>query len=282
MIKKLKNYLLDVRDRQQITIALAKGGAMMKAREVDLTRPQSWEFSGFSQNGEDGILDVLRKQLLSSNRYFIEIGAADGMQNNSSWMVVVEQYDGLMIEGDSILAERAKRMLSTHSIGLECINMFVSSKNIQELKSISLHTNPDVFSLDIDGIDYYIAEAIMEGGFRPKIFAVEYNSVFGPERSMTIAYKDNFVFKKAHPTQLYYGVSIAAWKKLFKRYGYRFVTVDRKGVNAFFADPACFDEDFLNKIDGPVFAENAYQFRKYRGSFEKQFPLISDQEFTEI
>jgi hypothetical protein len=274
--------MLDVRDRQQITIALAKGGAMMKAREVDLTQPSTWEFSGFSQNGEDGILDVLRKQLLSSNRYFIEIGAADGMQNNSSWMVVVEQYDGLMIEGNPLLVERAKRMLSTHSIGLECLEMFVSSKNIQELKSISLHTNPDVFSLDIDGIDYYIAEAIMEGGFRPKIFAVEYNSVFGPERSMTIAYKDNFVFKKAHPTQLYYGVSIAAWKKLFNHYGYRFVTVDRKGVNAFFVDPTCFNEDFLNKIDGPVFAENAYQFRKYRGSFEKQFPLIFDQEFTEI
>lgn len=276
------NYLLDVRDRQQMAIALGKGGAMMQARSIDLSQPGTWEFSGFSQNGEDGILDVLRKQLLNSNRYFIEIGSADGMQNNSSWLVVAEQYDGLMIEGNPRLVDRAKRMLLNHSIGLECLNMFVNSENIQELKSLALHSNPDVFSLDIDGIDYYIAKAIMDGGFRPKIFAVEYNSVFGPEQSMTIPYQENFVFAKAHFTQLYYGVSIVAWRKLFNYYGYRFVTVDRKGVNAFFVDPACFDIGFLDAINGTEFAENIYQFRKFKGGFEKQFPLIADQKFQKF
>ena len=282
MIKKLLNYLLDVRDRQQMAIALGKGGAMMPARSIDLMRPSTWEFSGFSQNGEDGILDVLRKQLLNSNRYFIEIGSADGMQNNSSWLVVAEQYNGLMIEGNPRLVERAKRMLLSHSIGLECLNMFVNSENIQELKSLALHSDPDVFSLDIDGIDYYIAKALMDGGFRPKIFAVEYNSVFGPERSMTIPYQENFVFTQAHSTQLYYGVSIAAWRKLFTHYGYRFVAVDSKGVNAFFVDPGCFDESFLRAINGPAFAENIYQLRKFKGAFEMQFSLIADQKFQEV
>jgi hypothetical protein len=276
------NYLLDVRDRQQMAIALGKGGAMMHARNIDLTQPGSWEFSGFSQNGEDGILDVLRKQLLNSNRYFIEIGSADGMQNNSSWLVVAEQYNGLMIDGNPRLVERSKRMVLNHSIGVECLNMFVNSESIEELKSIALYSDPDVFSLDIDGIDYYIAKAIMEGGFRPKIFVVEYNSVYGPDRSMTIPYQDDFVFTKAHSTQLYYGVSISGWRKFFEQYGYRFVTVDRKGVNAFFVDPACFKEDFLNEINGPVFAENIYQHIKFKGSFEKQFPLIDDQEFEHI
>ena len=56
MLADLKNYLLDLRDRQRIGIALSKGGAMMSARRIDLRLPESWEFSGFSQNGEDGIL----------------------------------------------------------------------------------------------------------------------------------------------------------------------------------------------------------------------------------
>lgn len=282
MIKKFMNYLLDVRDRQKIAIALGKGGAMMHARNIDLTQPGSWEFSGFSQNGEDGILDVLRKQLLNSNRYFIEIGAADGMQNNSSWLVVAEQYNGLMIEGNPRLVERAKRLIPNHSIGVECLNMFVNSENVAELKSLALHSDPDVFSLDIDGVDYYIAKAIMNGWFRPKIFAVEYNSVYGPDRSMTVPYKNDFAFTKAHPTQLYYGVSISAWRKFFDQRGYRFVTVDRKGVNAFFVDPACFNVRFLNEIKGPSFAENIYQYKKFKGSFEKQFSLIADQEFEYI
>lgn len=282
MIKKLINYLQDVRNLQLINIALSRGGAMMRSRNIDLTKSRTWEFSGFSQNGEDGILDVLRKQLLSSNRYFIEIGSADGIQNNSSWLVVAEQYNGLMIEGDKRLVERAKRQIPRYCIGVEILNMFVNAGNIKDLKSLSLHEDPDVFSLDIDGIDYYIVKEIMDGGFRPKIFVVEYNSVYGPTQSMTIPYQDNFVFTKAHSTNLYYGASICAWKKLFSQYGYRFITIDRQGVNAFFVDPACFDADFLNKLNNPNFVENIYQYRKFNGSFEKQFRLIADQEFVYV
>lgn len=265
-----------------MAIALAKGGAMMQARNIDLTQPSTWEFSGFSQNGEDGILDVLRKQLLSSNRYFIEIGSADGIQNNSSWMVVVEQYNGLMIEGNPRLVERANRLILSHSIGAECLNMFVNSENIQELKSLALHSDPDVFSLDIDGIDYYIAKAIMDGGFRPKIFVVEYNSVFGSDRSMTIPYMDDFVFTKAHSTQLYYGVSVAGWRRFFESRGYHFVTVDRNGVNAFFVDPTFFAPTFLDGIKPLEFAENRYQYQKFRLTNEKQFELIEDLKYAGI
>lgn len=282
MIKRFKNYLLDLRDRQRIIIALSKGGAMMNARNIDLKLPATWEFSGFSQNGEDGILDVLRKQLKVGNRYFIEIGVSDGIENNSAWLVVAEKFGGIMIEGDPKLAARANRMIAGHSVGSECYNMFVTRENVQELKTLAFYQDPDVFSLDIDGNDYYIAQAILDGGFRPKIFVVEYNSVYGPERSVTVEYHDNFAFSSAHPTQLYYGVSISGWRKFFESHGYRFVTVDRNGVNAFFVDPAHFDQDFLNGVKPLEFAENRYQYRKFRKPSEKQFELISNQKFVSI
>jgi hypothetical protein len=282
MINRLRDYLSDVRDRQLIGIALTKGAAMMHARKIDLTEPATWEFSGFSQNGEDGILDVLRGQLLSSNRYFIEIGASNGIENNSAWLVVAEKYSGIMIDGDPKQVQRAKRTIANYSIGAECHRMFVKKDNLGELKSMAFHHDPDVFSLDIDGNDYYIAEAILEGGFRPRIFVVEYNSVYGPERSMTIEYQPDFVFSNAHPTQLYYGVSIAGWRKLFDRYGYRFVTVDRNGVNGFFVDPAVFSASFLADVRGLEFAENLYQYRKFRKRSEEQFALIPNQRFVSI
>ena len=282
MIKKLMNYLLDVRDRQRINIALSKGGAMMLARNIDLAKPGTWEFSGFSQNGEDGILDVLRKQLSSSNRYCIEIGTSDGIENNSTWLLVAEKYGGLMIEGNPKLVERANRVIVSLSIGAECRNMFVTRENVQELKSLAFYSDPDVFSLDIDGNDYYIAQAILDGGFRPKIFVVEYNSVYGPDRSVTVEYRDDFVFTSAHPTQLYYGVSISAWRKFFESRGYRFVTVDRNGVNAFFVDPNFFDSAFLSGVKPLAFAENRFQYRKFRMPSEKQFALIANQKFVPI
>lgn len=282
MIKRAINYLLDVRDRQRIAISLSKGAAMMQARNIDLTNPASWEFSGFSQNGEDGILDVLRKRLLRSNRYFVEIGAADGIENNTGWLLVAEKYNGLLIEGSSHLVERAKRTVIGYSIGAEIHNMFVTTESIQEIKALAFHHDPDVFSLDIDGNDYYIARAILGSGFRPKIFVVEYNSVFGPELSATVEYQADFVFTKAHPSHLYYGVSIAGWRKFFLQHGYRFITVDRNGVNGFFVDPKFFDVGFLDGIRGLEFAENQSQFKKFRKPSADQFRLIADQKFVVI
>jgi hypothetical protein len=282
MIKKLIHYLYDLRDRQRICIALSRGGAMMQARRVNLELPSTWEFSGFSQNGEDGILDVLRKQLIRSNRYFIEIGAADGIENNSAWLVFAEKYHGIMIEGDPRLFERMKRMVADYHYGTDCRCMFVTRDTVRELKSLALHLDPDLFSLDIDGNDYYIAETILETGFRPKIFVVEYNSVFGPHRSMTIAYRDEFIYTKAHPSHLYYGVSISGWRKFFSKYGYRFITVDRNGVNGFFADTGAFDQSFLNAVRPVEFVENQLQYKKFRRSCEEQFKLIADQAFVSI
>lgn len=282
MISALKNYLLNYRDRQRITIALSKGAAMMQARRIDLTRPGTWEFSGFSQNGEDGILDVLRSQLRKANRYFIEIGSSDGIECNCAWLVVAEQYRGIMVEGNPRLAERAQQMITGFSVGAECYNMFLKRETVQTLRSKAFHLDPDIFSLDIDGNDYYIAEAIFEAGFRPKIFVVEYNSVFGPQRSITVEYRDDFDFAKAHPTQLYYGVSIRAWRDFFERRGYRFITVDQKGVNSFFVDPVCFDTRFLKNVRGLEFAENQFQFKKVRIPSEEQFRLIADQHFVSI
>src|SRR6266513_1655518 len=282
MIKRFLNYVTDVRDRQRIIIALTKGAAMMHARNIDLTRPATWETSGFSQNGEDGILDVLRRQLRNSDRYFIEIGAADGIDNNTAWLVVAEKYSGLMIEGSPQLVERAARTIVGYSVCVACHNMFVTRESAKYRESLALHHDPDVFSLDIDGNDYYIAQAILDGGFRPKIFVVEYNSVYGPERSMTVEYRDDFVFTSAHPTQLYYGVSIAGWRGFLEARGYHFVTVDRNGGNAFFVDPTFFDHAFLSGVKGLGFAENRYQYRKFRMSSERQFLLIANQKFVSI
>lgn len=282
MIKRLVNFLLDIRDRQRIAIALSKGAAMMHARHIDLESPASWEFSGFSQNGEDGVLDVLRKNLKNSNRYLIEIGAADGIENNSGWLLVAEKYNGMLIEGNAHLVERARRTVVGYSIGAEIHNMFVTKESVRDLKTMAMHHDPDVFSLDIDGNDYYIAQAIFEAGFRPKIFVVEYNSVYGPERSMTIEYQPTFVFTQAHPSHLYYGVSIAGWRKFFERNRYRFVTVDRNGVNGFFVDPQHFDASFLAKVKGLEFAENQSQYKKFRIPSEQQFDLIADQKFVNI
>jgi hypothetical protein len=282
MITKIINFMYALRDRQRILISLTKGATMMQARSINYQDPETWEFSGFSQNGEDGILEVLRKKLLKRNRYFIEIGSADGIDNNSAWLVIVEKYRGLMIEGSPKLVARAMRMVANYSLGLQCLNIFVNLDTIKAIKLASQYLDPDVLSLDIDGIDYYVAQALLAEGFKPKIFVVEYNSTFGPNLSKTINYERNFVYTSAHSSELYYGVSIAAWRKLFEENGYRFITVDRNGVNAFFVDPAYFSSDFLSNIKSITYAENQLQLLKFRMNHEDQFKLIQHMEFQDV
>ena len=282
MIMRIVNFLYGLRDRQRIIIGLTKGVAGISARQVDLGKPETWEFSGFSQNGEDGIIEVLRSQLNNQNKYFIEIGSADGIDNNSAWLTIVEKYAGLMIEGDPALVARARRMIGHYSLGLKIHNLFVDKDSALKIKKLALHDNPDVFSLDIDGNDYFVATALMEVGFRPKIFVVEFNSAFGPGDSLTITYDPKFNYTIAHPSELYYGVSIMGWRRFFASWGYHFVTVDRKGVNAFFVDPSCFSSDFLESVASIEFAENELQMSKFNGGHKQQFSKISHLTFHEI
>lgn len=281
MIGRIQRYFNDLEDRQRIAIALAKG-ARMPARRIDLRQPATWEFSAFSQNGEDGVLDVLRSQLRECNRSFIEIGASDGIDNNSAWLAIAEKYCGLMIEGDARKSARARRLLPGYGLAVECLPLFVTRTSVPALVQRALYADPDVCSLDIDGNDYYIADALLDAGLRPKIFVVEYNAAFGPERRVTIEYSDAFDFSAAHPSQLYYGVSIAGWRAFFAQRGYCFVSVERNGVNAFFADPACFAAMFLDAVDGLDYAENRFQLHKFRQPWEQQFKRIADMPLVEI
>lgn len=271
----------DVLFLQKITLALARGAASSQVRLIEEEKPTTWEFSAFSQNGEDGIIDYLSQKIISPNYYFVEIGAADGLENNTSWLAFGKKYEGLFFEGNEFLVNRIKQFVEPLLLGVKGHQMFVDLDNVEDIPRYSLYQNPDVFSLDIDGNDYYVAEKLLELKFRPKIFVVEYNSAFGPDQKVTIEYDKNFSIDfQDYKNYLYYGVSIVGWKKLFERYGYHFVTVERRGVNAFFIEPSYFDENFVENIKGLNFAENFYQRIKYKVNWEEQFDFIKHNKFN--
>lgn len=282
MINKIKRYLQRNSAINRFALALGRGSATARLRTIDPANPLSWEFSAFSQNGEDGIIDYLTRKINNPNYYFIEIGASDGIENNTAWLAIARKYMGLMIEGDPNSIQRCKQIIPSFNLGVECIQLFVDKNNIKLLCDLALYKDPDLFSLDIDGNDYYIAQSVLDAGFSPKILAVEYNSVFGPTNALTIKYRKDFNYLAVHESNLYYGVSIAGWKMFFQRYGYQFVTVDRNGINAFFIKPEHFDSGFCQNIQGLAFRENFYQLKKFKVTWEKQFEMIKNMPFVEI
>lgn len=282
LIEKIRYRIVKYLSAKVVDSHMLRGILSSSLRDVDLSDPRTWEFSCFSQNGEDGILDVLTRQIINPKKYFIEIGAHNGLENCSSYLSLVRQYAGIMVEGSPKLSREAEILMSGVNSGVESIQMFVTLDNIDQLLKASVHRQPDLFIVDIDGNDYYIVKHILESDVRPAIFAVEYNSTYGPTRKLTIEYDENFIYWKAHPSQLYYGASISAWQDLFSRHGYQFVSVDSNGVNAFFVDPSRFAPAFLSSVRGCEFMENFFELRKFKVPHEQRFELIKDQAFLEI
>jgi hypothetical protein len=263
----------------QINKAMSRAAAASINRRIDVADPLTWEFSGFSQNGEDGILDYLISKLKKSNKYFVEIGASNGIENNTAYLGHVKKFGGLMIEGN---LNEYKLLLLTKPWLVNASNIFVQQENIATLLGLILHKDPDVFSLDIDGNDFHVCKLLLDNGFRPKIIVVEYNSAFGPEKSITIEYEKNFNMFESNYPYLHYGASILAWKNLLCPSGYKFITVESNGVNAFFVDANCFDLEFLELLKGIDFQENKHQYRLFKTTWEGQFDLVKDKKYTYV
>jgi hypothetical protein len=242
--------------QNRVGMALARAAISRSMQHLDPQNPESWEFSGFSQHGEDGVTDYLCGKMIDKNRFFVEIGAADGTQNCTAWLAFVRQYNGLMVDGNEAQLMGAKTALQELNWGVHYIHSLVTQDNIQQLLKLCPYRCPDVFSLDIDGIDFYVARAVLKTKYRPKLFIVEYNSAFGPDESITVPYRPEFSRFQEHPSGLYYGVSIAAWRTLFRKHGYEFISTESSGTNAFFIDPAHFPPGFVDSIKPVNFRMN--------------------------
>lgn len=262
----------------RIASGFSRGAAGIAAQTIDLSSPQSWEFGAFSQHGEDGILECLIRNLKSSDKYFLEIAAGDGLENCTAFLALGGKWSGVMVEGDHALADYCRRVYQNRVWNVMVQECYVNLDNIRTILSTLPKKDFDLFSLDIDSIDFHILKASLDLGYRPKILLVEYNSAFGPNHAVSVPYKPVFNRWAEHPTGIYYGASIMAWRALIEPLGYKFVSVDSSGTNAFFANQDHFYSDFLEKIIPVEFLNNATDINpttisEREGSLSKAFAL---------
>ena len=207
--------------------------ALLRERYVDpaaLSYPErltSQRFRLASQNQEDGITIALLKEAGSVTRTFVEIGS--GLSGGNSAALAREWgWTGLMVDGaGSTRMEQVGRRFP----GVTAVHSWVTRDNINEL--IAGHGfagEVDLFSLDLDGVDYWIWEAMT--ACSPRVVILEYNSMFGATRAVTVPYDEAFDRQRHHA--MYYGASLTAWTRLAQTKGYRLVAVEPAGINAFF------------------------------------------------
>jgi hypothetical protein len=192
-----------------------------------------YEFKVFSQWGEDGILQFLTRELAISNRCFIEFGVEDFTESNCRFLMMKDRWSGFVIDGSPQNIARLRSSYYYWQYPLVGIQSFITRENIADLLERSgFGTEPGILSIDIDGVDYFVLEAL--GHLRPSILIVEYNGVFGRKRAVTVPYDPSFVRSEKHHSNLYYGASLPAFLGLANKRGYALVGVNGAGSNAFF------------------------------------------------
>ena len=217
-----------------------------------------YEFKVFSQWGEDGIIQHLTRHLNIRNRTFIEFGVEDFFESNCRFLLMKDVWNGLVIDGSPSNIERLRSSYFYWRYPLQSIASFITRDNVAALLAQSgFDKEVGILSVDVDGVDYHLLEAL--GDWRASIVIVEYNSLFGNERRVSVPYDAAFQRSRAHPSNVYYGANLAAFDALLRSRGYALVGVNSVGSNAFFVR-----RDLLNERVPEVSMADCYRESCFR------------------
>lgn len=198
-----------------------------------IDRLDAVEFRGFSQWGEDGIIDWLVERLPGIPRSFVEFGVQDYRESNTRLLLQLRNWRGLLLDGSQeyVANIRSQDLYWRHELTAQCA--FVDRSNINRLIcDAGFGGDLGLLSVDVDGNDYWIWDAIDVA--MPAIVVCEYNAVFGDRFALTVPYRADFQRSLAHASNLYFGASIKAMVALARQKGYEFVGTTSTGCNAFF------------------------------------------------
>jgi hypothetical protein len=230
----------------------------MVRRSVELPRFADVEFRSYSQNCEDGILLYIFSVIGTTNRRVVEICAGDGVECNAANLIVNHGWRGLLFDGDANAVEHGRAFYAacrtTFVAPPTLVHAWITTENINRLIEENGFSGPvDLFSLDIDGNDYWIWKAI--DTIQPRAVVLEFNAACGPEDSIAMSYNPEYRLDiEDRPYRC--GASLPAFVKLGRSKGYRLVGIHSLGFNAFFVRNGVADDLLPEQSPRQCYEEN--------------------------
>lgn len=180
----------------------------------------------YSQAGEDGLIEYMLSKLPTQNRWCVEFGAWDGrFLSNCFHLMKMHSYRGVLIEMDPNRFNDLVR--NTEDMNVVCLNRIVDFEPPNLLDEILHETDIphdfDLLSIDIDGDDYFVWEALHE--YTPKIVVIEMNVRNPPGLRQVNQQRSPFVWGVS-------GTSATSITELARAKGYALATIT--GCNAVF------------------------------------------------
>lgn len=222
------------------------------------------EFKVFSQWGDDGIIQWLVNNLEFPDKTFVEFGVENYRESNTRFLMMNNNWSGLVMDGSESNVLQIINSEYFWKYQLSAKAVFIDTDNINDLLSSSeLRKEVGILHIDLDGNDYWIWKEI--NVISPIVVILEYNSVFGIDRSITIPYDKAFNRTNAHYSNLYYGASLHALHQLSTEKGYSFIGCNSAGNNAYFVRT-----DKLNDNVRETTLENGYVASMLRESRDRE------------
>ncbi|MBQ6131000.1 MAG: hypothetical protein IJL12_01480 [Selenomonadaceae bacterium] len=243
-------------------------GSCMKFEDATCERlkdKKCLEYYGFkvySQNDEDGIIEEIFNRVGTTNKIFIEFGVENGLECNSHYLLH-KGWRGLWIDGghEEEIQERFAPVIADDR--LKFLQAFITRENINELFiKCGVTGEIDLLSIDIDGNDYHVWQAI--NVVKPRVVVIEYNAKFPPNCDWKQAYNKRHKWDDSD----WQGASLKALELLGRQLGYQLVGTNLNGVNAFFVRKDLAKNLFIE----PATAENLYNPARFHISYTNGHP----------
>jgi hypothetical protein len=224
---------------EQAKMLAAKSIALELRKQKDTVPLAQTEFKVFSQFGDDGIIQyiIAKLALPVPEQRFVEFGVENYRESNTRFLLLNNNWSGLVMDGSEAHVSFIRQDPIYWKHDLTALARFITRENINSiLREAGFHGRMGILSIDVDGNDYWIWEAITV--VDPAVVIVEYNGLFGSREAVTIPYQPDFTRKNAHYSLLYWGTSLKALCQLAGQKDYVWIGCNSAGNNAYFVRKA--------------------------------------------
>lgn len=211
---------------------------------------EQYGYKVYSQNDEDGIIHEIFQRIGVTDRRFIEFGVQDGLESNTHCLLHYG-WSGLWLEGDRHYYELIHKKFAPviRSGQLKVEHKQAGRDNVNQIFQDNGFTGEiDLLSIDIDGNDYHVWNAVT--CVSPRVVVIEYNAKFPPDLEWCMPYNETYRWNGTDR----HGASLKAYENLGNILGYQLAGTNITGVNAFFVR-----KDLVrDRFPIPASAENLY------------------------
>lgn len=251
---------------------LAQDGCLRGFRDIG--------FGVYSQHDEDGILLYIFGKIGVETYCSVEICAGNGMECNTANLLLNHRWTGLLVDGKSENVKIAKEFYLSRAETMhwppDVVQAWLTCDNVNEIiQSAGYSGEIDLLSLDVDGVDYWMWEAITV--IKPRVVVLEYNHLLGPEASLSVPYQADFVAEFTEFGSDYAGASLQAFVTLGRIKGYRLVGTNSIGTNAFFVR-----DDIPVELLPEFKPVDAFKHPRAQFGMKVRYPKVRGKKWIEV